>query len=140
MESKNYKGLRLFLNIYGVISILLFGSLIVLTTFNASIIQEGGAMAMMRWMPFSPMVEIMLETVYFVWGIYFFVAARKPLQNISFINFTIWANLVHGLLMLVQVFIMPMYMYKVFTDIAYCLVLAIGLWMLKPKGSEVFNS
>ena len=31
---------------------------------------------------------------------------------------------------------MPHFHYKMFTDVAYCLVLAIGLMILKPKMEE----
>lgn len=128
--------LRIFLNVYGVISVLLFGGLFVLTATSAPIIQDGGALAFMRWQPHSPDVELMLEGVYFVWAIFFFVAARAPMRYLSFIDFTIWANAVHGVIMAVQALMMPMYTYKFFTDIAYCIVLAAGLALLRPRGSE----
>ena len=128
------KGLKLFLNIYGVVSVVLFGGLFIFTMIDSPMLQDGGALRFMRWTPLAKHIEIMLEGVYLVWGIYFFLAARKPLQYLSFIDFTIWANLAHGLIMLVQVFIMPMFLYKIFTDIAYCLVLSIGLLILRPKG------
>ena len=129
--------LRIFLNVYGVISVLLFGGLFVLTATSAPIIQDGGALAFMRWQPHSPDVELMLEGVYFVWAIFFFVAGRAPMRYLSFIDFTIWANAAHGLIMAAQVLMMPMYTYKFFTDIAYCIVLAAGLALLRPRGSEL---
>ena len=129
--------LRVFLNVYGVISVILFGGLFVLTATNAPILQDGGALAYMRWQPHSPDVELMLEGVYFVWAIFFFVAARAPQRYLSFIDFTIWANAVHGIIMAVQAIAMPMYTYKFFTDIAYCIVLAAGLALLRPRGPEV---
>jgi hypothetical protein len=128
--------LRLFLNVYGVISVILFGGLFILTATGAPILQDGGALAFMRWQPHSPDVELMLEGVYFVWGVYFFVAARAPQRYLSFIDFTIWANAVHGVIMAVQALMMTMYLYKFFTDIAYCIVLAAGLALLRPRGRE----
>lgn len=130
-------GLRIFLNVYGVISVILFGGLFVLTATGAPIIQDGGALAFMRWQPHSPDVELMLEGVYFVWAIFFFIAARAPQRYLSFIDFTIWANAIHGLIMAVQALMMPMYTYKFFTDIAYCIVLAAGLAVLRPRGHEI---
>ena len=135
MEQKDFKALKIFLNIYGVVSVLLFGSLFILTSIHAPIIQEGGAMHFVRWET-APMVETMLEGVYLVWGIFFFLAARKPVQYISFLSFTLWANLFHGLIMLVQAIAMPMYLYKLYSDVSYCFVLAIGLAILKPRGQE----
>jgi hypothetical protein len=139
-EQPPLKGLRLFLNIYGVISVVLFGGLLFFTMIDAPMLQDGGAMRFMRWTPLAKHIEIMLEGVYLVWGVYFFLAARKPLQYLSFIDFTIWANLVHGLIMLIQTFIMPMFLYKIFTDIAYCLALGVGLLILRPKGAVEYAS
>ena len=134
-QTPNLKNLKLFLNIYGILSILLFGGLFLLTSFDAPILQDGGALRFMRWDVLSKHVELMLEAVYLVWGIFILMAARKPLAYLSFLNFTLWANLVHGLLMIPQAMMVGM-MFKMFTDIAYCLVLAAGLWILMPKSKE----
>jgi len=135
-QTLKYKGLKIFLTIYGIISVLLFGGLFLLTSTDASIMQDGGALRFMRWDILSKHVELMIEAVYLVWGIFMLLAARNPLSYLSFLNFTLWANLVHGLLMIPQAMMVGM-MYKMFTDIAYCLVLAIGLWILLPKGEVV---
>ena len=135
-QSSKLKKLKVFLNIYGVVSILLFGGLFLLTSFDVPIMQEGGALRFMRWDVLSKHVELMLEAVYLVWGIFMLKAAYKPMAYLSFLSFTLWANLVHGLLMIPQAMMVGM-MYKMFTDIAYCLVLAIGLWILLPKGEVV---
>jgi hypothetical protein len=131
------KGLTLFLNVYGVVSVVLFGGLFVLTLTDASIIQEGGALRFMRWEPLAKHIELMFEGVYLVWAVYFFVAARDRLRNLSFIAFTAWANAVHGLIMLAQSLVMPMFHYKILTDVAYCLILAAGLVILRPRGATL---
>ena len=134
--SLKLKSLKIFLNIYGIISIFLFGSLFLLTSLDAPVMQEGGALRFLRWDVLSKHVELMIEIVYLVWGIFMLLAARKPLLYLSFLRFTLWANLAHGLLMVPQAFMVGM-MYKMFTDVAYCLVLAIGLLILLPKAQEV---
>jgi hypothetical protein len=134
-QSAKLKNLKLFLNIYGIISIILFGGLFLLTSFDAPIMQEGGALRFMRWDVLSKHVELMLEAVYLVWGVFMLKAAQKPTAHLSFLIFTLWANLVHGLLMIPQAMMVGME-YKMGTDIAYCIVLAIGLWVLVPKGEE----
>ena len=127
-------GLRLFLNTYGVISLVLFGGLFLLTMIDAAILQDGGALRFMRWTPLAKHIELMLEGVYLVWAVFFFLAAANPLGYLSFLDFTIWANGVHGLIMVVQTVMMPEFHYKLFTDVAYCLVLSAGLLMLRPRG------
>ncbi len=134
-QTAKLKRLRIFLNFYGVFSLILFGGLFSLTSFDAAIMQEGGALRFMRWDVLSKHVELMLEAVYIVWGVFMLLAARKPLAYLSFLNFTFWANLVHGLLMVPQAMMVGM-MFKMFTDIAYCMILAIGLWILLPKSEE----
>ncbi len=133
-DQPSVKGLSLFLNVYGVISVILFGGLLLLTVSDAAIVQEGGALRFMRWEPLAKHIELMLEGVYFVWAIFFFAAARNPWRYLSFIDFTIWANAVHGLIMVVQAVVMPHFHYKMFTDVAYCLALAVGLAVLRPRG------
>jgi len=134
-QASKLKGLKIFLNVFGAISILLFGTLFLLTSLDASVMQEGGALRFLRWDILSKHVELMIEIVYLVWGIFMLLAARKPLYYLSFLPFTLWANLAHGLLMIPQAFMVGM-LYKIFTDVAYCLVLAIGLWILLPNGEE----
>ncbi len=134
-KQSSLNGLRLFLNTYGVISVVLFGGLFLLTLMDAPVLQEGGALRFMRWEPLAKHIELMLEGVYLVWAIFFFLAAPNPLRYLSFIDFTIWANGVHGLIMLVQSVMMPEFHYKIFTDVAYCLVLAAGLQILRPRST-----
>lgn len=131
-----YKKLSLFLNVFGIISTILFVGLFVGTLFDAPVLQEGGALRFMRWEPLAKHIELMLEIVYIVMAVFLFLAAKKPEAYISFINFVIWSNLAHGLLMVFQSFAMPHFHYKMFTDVAYCLALAIGLMILKPKMAE----
>ena len=137
-HTSNLKALKIFLTIYGIVSIMLFGTLFLLTSIDAPIIQEGGALRFLRWDILSKHVELMIEIVYLVWGIFMLIAARKPLSNLSFLNFTLWANLAHGILMIPQAMMAGM-MYKMYTDIAYCLLLAIGLWIWTPNGEEVIQ-
>jgi hypothetical protein len=132
----NLTRLKVFLNVYGVVSIILFGGLFGLTLADAPIMQEGGALRFMRWEPLAKHIELMLEAVYIVWGVFFFRAARNPLRYLSFIDFTIWANLVHGLVMVPQSHVLPGFHYKLATDVAYCLVLSAGLLVLRPSRSE----
>ncbi|MGC4038532.1 MAG: hypothetical protein QM764_21395 [Chitinophagaceae bacterium] len=129
------KGLKLFLNMYGILSILLFGGLFLLTSLDLPVIQEGGTLRVLRWDILSRHVELMIETVYLVWGIFLLQAARNPMAYLSFLRFTLWANLAHGLLMIPQSMMVGM-LYKLYSDVAYCLILAIGLWILLPHEKE----
>jgi hypothetical protein len=79
----------------------------------------------------------MLFTIYLVWGVFFFLAARNPLAHVSFLNLTMWANLLHGLLMRVQAGIMMhRYWSKWFTDIPFVLILALGIYRWRTTPSQ----
>ena len=135
-EANKIARLKAFLNVYGIVSIILFGGLFSLTLIDAPIVQDGGALRFMRWEPLAKHIELMLEGVYFVWGVFFFRAARNPRRYLSFIDFTIWANIVHGLIMVPQSHVVPGFHYKLVTDVAYCLILSGGLLVLRPNGPE----
>ena len=134
MEDPKTKKLKVFLKIYGVISILLFSFLFIMTAIDSPLLLEGGALRSMRW-EIAKHVDLMIEGIYIVWGIFMLLASRKPLAYLSFLSFTLWANLAHGLIMVPQALEMH-YMSKFFTDIAYCIVLVVGLYLLTPKGDE----
>jgi hypothetical protein len=140
LSQREHAGLRRFLTAYGVMSLLLFGTLFTLTLVDSPLMQEGGALRFMRWEPLAKHIELMIEALYLVWAVYFFRAARAPLQYLSFIDFTIWANLAHGLLMVPQALALHGFTYKLGTDVAYCLVLAFGLLILRPRGVERLGS
>ena len=135
-EANKIARLKVFLDVYGIVSVILFGGLFSLTLIDAPIMQDGGALRFMRWEPLAKHIELMLEGVYFVWGVFFFRAARHPERYLSFIDFTIWANIVHGLIMVPQSHVIPGFHYKLVTDVAYCLILSAGLLILRPGGPE----
>jgi hypothetical protein len=127
--------LTVFLNVYGAITVALFGFLFIMTAIDSPLMLEGGALRFMRW-EIAKHVDLMIEIVYFVWGIFFFIAARKPLEHLSLIDFTIWANLAHGLLMIPQAYHTHVLPTKIATDVLYALGLSGGLWLLRPAGAE----
>jgi hypothetical protein len=82
-------------------------------------------------------VPPMLFAIYIVWGIFLIIAARAPSQHRLFLEFTLWANLAHGLLMVGQALTMPAYyLTKWFTDIPFILGLSLGLYLLRPPRTE----
>ena len=59
---------------------------------------------MLGWGSVGDAEEQMISIVYIVWGLFLWVAARDPLRNRLFIDFTLWANLAHFGLMGIQSF------------------------------------
>jgi hypothetical protein len=128
--------LSVVLKAFGVLLLALFTTLITLTALDSPLVDDGGALVWMRWQPFSKHVELMLEVVYWVWAVFLLRAARNPLAYLSFLDFTAWANLAHGLLMVVQTFIVAHHMHKLATDDLLTLLLAGLIFWLRPRAAE----
>jgi hypothetical protein len=141
-ETKKLATLTIFLRFYGVLSLIIFGSLLIGFAYQTLLLAEGGSLNWIIWNGTQcggePChVPPMLFTIYLVWAVFFFLAARKPLAYVSFLNFTMWANLFHGLLMAGQaVMMMDRYWSKWSTDIPFVLLLALGIYLLRPTPSQ----
>ncbi len=138
-ETKKLAALSLFLHVYGILSLIIFGSLCLGFLLQTPLLAEGEALNWTIWNGIqcggeACHVPPMLFVIYLVWGVFFFLAARKPLAYVSFLNFTMWANLFHGMLMVVQaLMMMERYWSKWFTDIPFILILALGIYLWRPK-------
>jgi hypothetical protein len=133
------KNLQIFLWVYGVMSLLIFGTLFIAFVFQIPQFDPGGSLNWMIWDDLQGHVGLMIVTIYLVWAIYFFVAAKAPEQNISFLKFSMWANLVHGLVMIpLALDGTHLYHSKFITDIPFILGISLGLYLLMPSArSEV---
>jgi uncharacterized protein DUF6632 len=141
-ESKKLAALAILLRVYGVLSLIIFVSLFIGFAIQTPLLAEGRALNWLIWNGIEcggePChVPPMLFIIYIVWGVFFFLAARKPLAYVSFLSFTMWANLFHGLLMGVQAAMhMDRYWSKWFTDIPFVLILALGIYLWRPDEHE----
>ena len=137
-QTKNLATLAIFLRVYGVLSLIIFGSLSVGFALQTPLLAEGGLLNWTIWNGIRCGAEPchvppMLFIIYLVWGVFFLLAARNPLAYVSFLDFTMWANLFHGLLMAVQAAMeMDRYWSKWFTDIPFVLNLALGIYLWRP--------
>ena len=85
------------------------------------------------WMPRQPEYEWMVLGVYATLGVFLIMAARDPLSNLSLIWFTIFSNIVHGGIMLVQAIIDVTERPNLLGDVPAMFLVAIVLWILMPK-------
>jgi hypothetical protein len=139
-----YRGMSIFLRVYGVLSLIIFVPLFLGFTVESTLLSEdGGALNWLIWNDVqaghghAAHVPPMLFAIYIAWAVFFFLAARRPSAYGSFLSFTVWANLVHGLLMAVQALgDLDRYWSKFLTDIPFILVLAIGIQLLRPKHQD----
>jgi Family of unknown function (DUF6632) len=130
---------RTFLRVYGVLILVIFSLLFVGFIVQTPLLAEHGGV--LNWTIWNDVrfgqdhahVPPMLLLIYVVWGVFLLRAAGDPPEYSSFLNFTMWANVAHGVLMAAQAATdMDRYWSKFFTDIPFVLILALGIYLLRP--------
>ena len=129
------KGLRA----YGVAMLLIFGTLSIGFGVESPLLAEhGGRFNWTIWNDVragdqSAHVPPMLFAIYLTWAVFLFRAATDPESYASFLRFTLWANLFHGGLMIVQASMdLDRYWSKFFTDIPFILGLSLLILLCGP--------
>lgn len=150
--SRGRSAFQTFLRVYGVLTLAIFVSLFVGFLARSPLLAEHGGV--LNWTIWNDVrcgaehlhVPPMLLLIYIVWGIFLLLAARDPHGYESFLSFTLWANLAHGLLMAVQASTeMHHYWSKFLTDIPFVWILALGIYLWrrsdKPQlGSDLLST
>jgi hypothetical protein len=131
MTVNKINALKVFLLVYGSLSLVLFGGLSIGLFFHMSVFDKGGALNWTVWDDMSDHVPLMITVIYFVWSIFLIRSSRNPQEYASFLDFTMWANLAHGLIMIPQALDMNMYHSKFMTDIPWVLILFGGIALLR---------
>jgi hypothetical protein len=139
-EDKRVAALKILLRVYGVLTLIIFGSLMVGFVVQTPLLADEpkGALNWLIWNGIrcgsEPCyVPPMLFIIHMVWGVFFLRAARNPSAYASFLNFTMWAYLFHGLLMAVQALThMSTQWHRFFMDIPYELIFALGFYLWRP--------
>jgi drug/metabolite transporter (DMT)-like permease len=99
---------------------------------HASAFRPGGGLYWAVWDDLPGHVAMMLAAIYLTWAVYLLLAARRPADYASFLNFTMWANLVHGLVMAPGA-LEHEYHSKFLTDIPWILLLSVAIYLLRPR-------
>jgi hypothetical protein len=124
--------LTIFLRVWGVVSIAIFGFIFIGYALHTNAFRPGAALHWAVWDDLPGHVAMMLAAIYLTWAVFLLLAARRPTEYTSFLNFTMWANLVHGLVM-VPGASEHGYHGKFLTDIPWILVLAAAIYFLRPR-------
>jgi Family of unknown function (DUF6632) len=143
-EAKRLANLVVLLRVYGFLTLLIFGLLFIGFAIQTPLLSDDprGALNWTIWNGIrcgrEPcFVPPMLFIIHIVWGVFFFLAARNPPAYVSFLGFTMWAYLFHGLLMTVQALThMADQWHRFFMDIPYELVLALGIYLWRPSARQ----
>jgi hypothetical protein len=143
-ETRKLASLAIFLRVYGVLTLIIFVPLIVGFAAQTPLLADEpkGALNWVIWNGIKCgsepcYVPPMLFIIYLVWAVFFFLAARKPLAYLSFLSFTMWANLLHGLLMAVEALThMDTQWHRFFTDIPFVVIIALGIYLWRPTSNR----
>jgi hypothetical protein len=135
-KSRRLAVFQIFLRVYGGLTLAIFGLLLPGFVFQSPLLAEhGGALNWTIWNDVrcgSQHLHVppMLMVIYIVWGVFLLRASRNPSAYGSFLDFTMWANLAHGVLMAVQAATeIDRYWSKFATDIPFVLILAFGIYL-----------
>ena len=140
MEDSRLRPLKVFLRVYAVLSLILFSALMLGFVTRFPLIDEGGAWHWMSWDRVTDHVAPMLFSIYIVWSIFLLRAARDPLANKTFLDFTVWANVAHAISMVPHAVASPDYHVKFLTDIPWVLLPAAAITVLRPSRQTTDDS
>ncbi len=85
------------------------------------------------WEPRQSEYEQMIMGFYAVLGVFLLLAARRPQEHRSLIQFTVWSSLAHGGIMLVQALVDDTERKNLVGDVPALFLVAIVLWILLPR-------
>lgn len=132
-ETARITWLRVFLRVLSIGFLSAFIPWITLILLNAPILAPGGRLApLLRFQPYNPHYESMIAAIHIAWAVMLWRASRNPAQHSLFIDFTIWANAAHGLVMLMATPIQKGSVMMVIESVPL-LVIAAVLWWLRPR-------
>lgn len=132
-EASRMAWLRIVLRALAVGYFVAFIPWITLILLNAPILAPGSSLApLLRFQPYNAHYESMLTAIHLVWAVMLWRAAADPARHLLFLDFTIWASVAHGLVMLVAT---PMQKGLVMTLIEGVPLFAIAavVWWLRPR-------
>jgi hypothetical protein len=132
-ETVRMNWLRIFLRVFSVGFLAAFIPWITLILLNAPILAPGGRLApLLRFQPYNASIESMMAAIYIVMAVMLWRASGDPAKHRLFIDFAIWANAAHGLVMVVATPLQKSFVMTVIEGLPL-LVIAAVLWWLRPR-------
>jgi hypothetical protein len=80
---------------------------------------------------------LMIVGIYATLGVFLMRAARRPLEHLSLIWFTVWSSVVHGAIMTVQSLASPGHLGHLLGDVPALFIVAAVLAVLTPRHANV---
>ena len=134
--------LRIFLKVLSVGFLAAFIPWITLIVIKAPVLAAGSTFGpLLRFRPYNAPYEMMMTSIYVVWAIMMWRASKDPAKHILFIDFTIWANAAHALVMLIVTPVQKGLLMTFIEAIPLLVISAILLWLRpRPAASGVQES
>ena len=134
-ETVRMTWLRIFLRVLSIGFLAAFIPWITLILLNAPVLAPGGRLApLLRFQPYNVYYESMMTAIHIVWAVMLWRASNNPSQHSLFLDFTIWANVAHGLVMLIATPIQKGLVMTVVEGLPLFGIAAV-LWWLRPSRS-----
>jgi hypothetical protein len=135
-EAVRTRWLKIVLRVWGCVSILIFGTIFIGYAIQTPAFRQGGALASLVWDDLPGHVALMISGIYLTWAVFLLIASAHPAKYTSFLAFTMWANLVHSLIMIPGA-LEHQYHSKFATDIPWILLLSVAIFVLRPRDTEI---
>ena len=136
-ETVRMTWLRIFLRVLSIGFLAAFIPWITLILLNAPVLAPGGRLApLLRFQPYNVYYESMMTAIHVVWAVMLWRASNNPSQHSLFLDFTIWANVAHGLVMLIATPIQKGLVMTVVEGLPLFGIAAV-LWWLRPSRSAL---
>lgn len=130
--------LRVFLRMLSVAYFAGFIPWITLILLNAPILAPGSSLApLLRFQPYNPHYESMMAAIHLVWAVMLWRASYDPAGNVLFIDFTIWANVAHGLVMLIATPLQKGLPMTVIEGFPLFVIAGVLLWLRPRRGDTI---
>jgi len=137
-EARNVKMtlLRLALRVLSFGYLATYVPWITLILLNATILAPGGSLApLLRFQPYNAHYESMMASIHIVWAVMLWRASADPARHLLFIDFTIWANVAHGLVMLIATPLQKGLAMTAIEGLPLFAIAAVLLW-LRPRHTD----
>jgi hypothetical protein len=136
-ETLRMTWLRIFLRVLSIGFLAAFIPWITLILLNSPILAPGGKLApLLRFQPYNANYESMMAAIYIVWAVMLWRASDNPAKHLLFIDFTIWANAAHALVMLIATPIQKGLVMTVIEGLPLLVIAAVLLWLRPREVSE----
>ena len=133
--------LRIVLRLLSVGYLAAFIPWITLILLHAPILAPGGSLApLLRFQPYNPHYESMMAAIHIVWAVMLWRASGDPARHLLFIDFTIWANVAHGLVMLVATPLQKGFVMTVIEGVPLFVIAAVLLWLRPRRGDPAAHA